>query len=59
NPLRSLIMRESGGSGRVSVVVSVASAREVEITLPGGFRISPGVRKAVKSLAGILDVHDI
>jgi DNA polymerase III subunit alpha len=58
-PLRGLMQRETGGRGRVSVVVSVAPAREVEIVLPGGFRISPHVRAAVESLPGIRDVHDI
>jgi DNA polymerase III subunit alpha len=33
--------------------------REVEVALPGGFKVSPKVRAAVKSLPGILDVHDI
>jgi DNA polymerase-3 subunit alpha len=58
-PLRGLMQRESGGRGRVTVVVPLPSAREVEIALPGGFKISPRVRAAVKSLPGILDVHDI
>ncbi|HEU5274759.1 MAG TPA: DNA polymerase III subunit alpha, partial [Xanthobacteraceae bacterium] len=58
-PLRGLMQRESGGRGRVSVVVPVALTREVEILLPGGFKVSPRVRAAVKSLPGILDVHDI
>jgi DNA polymerase-3 subunit alpha len=58
-PLRNLVLRESGGRGRVSVVVRVPPAREVEIALPGAFKISPSVRAAVKSLPGILDVHDI
>ncbi len=56
--LKGLISRESGGRGRVTVVLDLPS-REVELTLPGGFRINPGVRAAVKSLPGILDVHDI
>jgi DNA polymerase III subunit alpha len=58
-PLRGLMQREGGGRGRVSVVVAVPPAREVEILLPGGFKVSPRVRAAVKSLPGILDVHDI
>jgi len=58
-PLKGLIARESGGKGRVTVVVPLPPAREVEITLPGGFRISPRVRAAVKSLPGILEVMDI
>jgi len=58
-PLKGLISRESGGKGRVTVVVPLPPTREVEITLPGGFRISPRVRAAVKSLPGILEVMDI
>jgi DNA polymerase-3 subunit alpha len=59
SPLRGLMARESGGRGRVTVVVPVPPQREVEILLPGGFKISPRVRAAVKSLPGILDVHDL
>ncbi len=59
SPLRGLMQREGGGRGRVTVVVPVSPAREVEVALPGGFKISPKVRAAVKSLPGILDVHDI
>jgi DNA polymerase-3 subunit alpha len=58
-PLKGLVGRETGGKGRVTVVVPLAPAREVEIALPGGYHISPRVRAAVKSLPGILDVHDI
>ncbi len=58
-PLRGLMQREAGGRGRVTVVVPVAPTREVEIALPGGFKVSPRVRAAVKSLPGIRDVHDI
>jgi len=59
SPLRGLIAREGGGRGRVTVVVPVPPQREVEILLPGGFKISPKVRAAVKSLPGIQDVHDV
>jgi DNA polymerase-3 subunit alpha len=34
-------------------------SREVELALPGGFRIDPRIRAAVKSLPGILDIHDV
>ena len=56
--LKSLITREAGGRGRVTVVLDLPS-REVEIALPGGFRVDPRIRAAVKSLPGIIDVHDI
>jgi DNA polymerase-3 subunit alpha len=56
--LRSLIGREAGGRGRVTVVLDLPR-NEVELALPGGFRVDPKIRAAVKSLPGILDVHDI
>jgi DNA polymerase-3 subunit alpha len=56
--LKSVISREAGGRGRVTVVLDLPS-REIELALPGGFRVDPRIRAAVKSLPGIVDVHDI
>jgi DNA polymerase-3 subunit alpha len=56
--LKSVIAREAGGRGRVTVVLDLPS-REIEVALPGGFRVDPRIRAAVKSLPGIVDVHDI
>ncbi|MBV8505927.1 MAG: DNA polymerase III subunit alpha [Alphaproteobacteria bacterium] len=56
--LKSVIAREAGGRGRVTVVLDLP-AREVEIAIPGGFKVGPQTRAAVKSLPGIVDVHDI
>ena len=56
--LKNLISCEAGGRGRVSVVLDLPE-REVEIAIPGGFRVNPKIRAAVRSLPGILDVHDI
>jgi len=56
--LKGVIAREAGGRGRISVVVDLPS-REVEIAIPGGFKVGPQTRAAVKSLYGIIDVHDI
>ncbi len=56
--LKSVISREAGGRGRVTVVLDLPS-REIEVALPGGFRIDPKIRAAVKSLPGIIDVHEI
>ena len=56
--LKSVITREAGGRGRVTVVLDLPS-REVEIAIPGGFKVDPRTRAAVKSLHGIIDVHDI
>ena len=57
--LRDTIACESGGKGRITVVVPLSPARQVEIALPGGFRIGPRVHATIKSLAGILDAQEI
>ncbi len=56
--LKSVIAREAGGRGRVTVILDLP-AREVEIAIPGGFKVGPQTRAAVKSLPGIIDVQDI
>ena len=56
--LKSLMARDADGRGRVTVVLDLPS-REVELALPGGFRVDPRIRAAIKSLPGIVDVHDI
>jgi DNA polymerase-3 subunit alpha len=57
-PLRNLMRGEAGGRGRVSVVVPIA-AREIEIALPGGFKISPKVIGSAQALPGILAAQEI
>jgi len=57
-PLRNLMRGEAGGRGRVSVVVPV-DTHEVEIALPGGFKISPKVIGSAQALPGILAVQEI
>ncbi len=56
--LKSVIARQAGGRGRITVVLGLPS-REVEIAIPGSFKVDPRTRAAVKSLPGIIDVHDI
>ncbi|HEY1799260.1 MAG TPA: DNA polymerase III subunit alpha [Stellaceae bacterium] len=56
--LKTLFGHEPSGRGRVSLVLDLPRS-EVEITLPGGFRVDPRFRAAVKSLPGVVDVHDI
>jgi DNA polymerase III subunit alpha len=57
--LKGLFQREAtSGRGRITVVLDLPES-EVEIALPGGFRVDPKIRAAVKSLPGIVDVHDI
>jgi DNA polymerase III subunit alpha len=56
--LKNLFGREGRGRGRVTVVLDLNDS-EVEIAIPGNFRVDPKMRAAVKSLPGIVDVHDI
>ena len=46
------------GRGQVTLVLDVED-REIEMALEGGFRITPAMRNAVKSIPGVVDVHDI
>jgi len=55
---KSLLQGEAGGRGHVNVVVPLA-AGEVEIALPGGFKIGPQVLSAVQRLPGVLSVQEI
>jgi DNA polymerase-3 subunit alpha len=56
--LKSLLERESKGRGRVALVLDLADGQEVELELPGGYRLSPPVRQALKSLPGV-EVQDL
>jgi DNA polymerase-3 subunit alpha len=55
---KRLLDSEAGGRGHVNVVVPLPT-REVEIALPGGFRIGPQVLSAVQRLPGVLSVQEI
>lgn len=57
-PLKSVIAREAGGRGRVTVVLDLPS-REVEIAIPGGFRVDPRFRAAIKALPGVAEVQEL
>ncbi|MGB8183285.1 MAG: DNA polymerase III subunit alpha [Stellaceae bacterium] len=57
--VRKAVATESGGRGRVSVVVALDDAREVEITLPGGFKVTPRLAAALQTVPGIREVAEI
>jgi DNA polymerase-3 subunit alpha len=46
------------GKGRVTLILDTDD-QEIEMAIPGGFRITPQMRAAVKSISGVVDVHDI
>jgi DNA polymerase-3 subunit alpha len=57
--VRRTVAAESGGRGRVSVVVALDEAREVEIALPGGFKVTPRLAAALQTVPGIREVAEI
>ena len=47
------------GRGRVTLVPRIDEAQEVEITLPGGFQVTPRLVQAIKAVAGVERVEEI
>ena len=46
------------GKGQVTLVLDTED-QEIEMAIPGGYRITPVMRSAVKSIPGVVDVHDL
>ncbi len=57
--IRTLLDREGKGKGRVVLIPRIEQDQDVEITLPGGYNITPRLAQAVKILPGIERVEDI
>jgi DNA polymerase-3 subunit alpha len=55
--IRTLLEREGRGRGRISLVPMIES-HEVEISLPGGFAVTPRLRQALKMIAGVERVDE-
>jgi DNA polymerase-3 subunit alpha len=49
---------ETGGESEVSMVLRMADATEVEIRLPGRYRVPPPAAAALRALPGVLAVTD-
>ena len=54
------VIHEHGtrGRGRVSLVLD-RDLREIEMELPEGYQISAGMRSAIKSISGVIEVVDL
>jgi DNA polymerase III subunit alpha len=57
--IRALLEREGKGRGRVVLVPRLDATQDVEITLPGGFNVTPRLAQALKILAGVERVEDV
>jgi DNA polymerase-3 subunit alpha len=47
----------SGGDGEVSVVLMLRAGTEVEVKLPGRFKVSPQIAGAIKAVPGVVQVE--
>jgi len=52
--LKSLLEREGKGRGRVYLVLDLPEHQEVEMELSDRYRLSPGIRRAVKAVPGVM-----
>jgi DNA polymerase-3 subunit alpha len=58
--LPASLRRASGGAdGDVSLVIMLDLETEVEMKLPGRFKVSPQIAGAIKAVAGVVDVQTL
>jgi DNA polymerase-3 subunit alpha len=48
---------QANGDGEVSVVLMLAAGTEVEVKLPGRFKVSPQIAGAIKAVPGVVQVE--
>ena len=57
-PLACISRRlEAKGDGEVTVVLRLIGGDEVDVKLPGGFKISPQITAAIKAVPGVVEVE--
>ncbi|HEX3710243.1 MAG TPA: DNA polymerase III subunit alpha [Pseudolabrys sp.] len=49
--------RQQNGDGEVSVVLMLSEGTEVEVKLPGRFKVSPQIAGAIKAVPGVVQVE--
>ncbi len=60
DPVDSIAKRlEPRGDGEVSIVLMLAQGAEVEVKLPGRFKVSPQIAGAIKAVPGVVDVQTL
>jgi DNA polymerase-3 subunit alpha len=53
------IVPRSNGDGEVSLVMMLDMETEVEMRLPGRFKVSPQIAGAIKAVSGVVDVQQL
>ncbi len=51
------VTRAANGDGEVSMILQLAAGTEVEVKLPGRFKVSPQIAGALKAVPGVLQVE--
>ncbi len=54
-----LILTASGSDGDVSLVLMLDLETEVEMKLPGRYKVSPQIAGAIKAVSGVVDVQTL
>jgi DNA polymerase-3 subunit alpha len=57
--IRTILARGERGRGTVTLVPRLDTEREVEITLPGTFQVTPRLAQAIKALLGVERVEEV
>jgi DNA polymerase-3 subunit alpha len=57
--IKNLLEREGKGKGRVVLAPKTGMERTLDITLPGGFNVSPRLAQAIKLVPGVELVEDV
>jgi len=57
--LRQIMDRCGKGRGRLHLVLELDRGRECELTVAGGWTISPATRGAIKAISGVVDVQEV
>jgi DNA polymerase-3 subunit alpha len=55
----SIAPRNGSGDGEVTVVMMLDLETEVELRLPGRFKVSPQIAGAIKAVSGVVDVQQL
>jgi len=59
NQIKQVPASAGGADGDVSLVLMLDLDTEVEMKLPGRFKVSPQIAGAIKAVSGVVDVQTV
>jgi DNA polymerase-3 subunit alpha len=54
--IKGILGHQPRGKGKVRLLLELERAHEVEVSLPGGWAITPATRAAIKAVPGVAEV---